>query len=267
MRTRKKVGLALGSGGVRGLAHVGVIRALLAHDIPIDYIAGSSIGAWVGAHFSLFQDMEILTELTVGKRREKLRALFEPSWHGGLIGGKKIQGLLSRWLGSASFHDTVIPFAAVTTDVVKREMRVFTEGELVPAIQASMAIPGIFKPIVHEGHVLIDGGVSNPVPIDVVRRMGADIVIGVNLYRLSEQESGGSTDAGGFMDVTRRTLEIMHYSLAAKCMESADIAIEPPVGRYAGWTDYFMERDGERVVEMGAIETERIMPILKKILQ
>ena len=121
MTTRKKIGLALGSGGVRGLVHVGVLKVLIENNIPIDYIAGTSIGAWVGAHYALFQDIKKLEEFTVGKRQEKLLSFIDTSFSGGLVKGKKLEKLLNVWLNNSDFKDLKIPLSIVSTDLIKAE--------------------------------------------------------------------------------------------------------------------------------------------------
>lgn len=265
---RKTVGLALGSGGVRGLAHVGVIKTLLKHNIPIDYIAGSSIGAWVGAHYALFQDIERLEEFTVNKKEEKFRMLLEPSLSGGFIGGDRTRKLLTEWLEDASFEETKIPLAVVATDLLKREPHVYTSAALAPAVHASMAIPGMFKPVTYHGRVLVDGGITNPVPSDVVKKMGADIVIAVNLYRIPEntEEVENPKLTLGFMAVANRSIEIMRYYLAKGSFQSADIIIEPLVEQYAAWSQYFRTDVGNQIVAIGEAEAETWIPKIKALL-
>ncbi len=262
---RKTVGLALGSGGVRGLAHVGVIKTLLKYNIPIDFIAGSSIGAWVGAHYALFQDIERLEEFTVNKKEEKLRILLEPSLRGGFIGGVRTRKLLTEWLEDASFEETKIPLSVIATDLYKRESVVFSSAALVPAVQASMAIPGLFKPVSHHGRVLIDGGVTDPVPSDVVKRMGADIVIAVSLDRIPA-DSEIPNKGLGMLAVANRTIEIMRYYLANNCIHSADLIIEPPVEAHAGWGQYFRKDVGPQIVALGEAEMEKQIPVLQELL-
>lgn len=261
---RKTIGLALGSGGIRGLAHVGVIKTLLKHNIPIDFIAGASIGAWVGAHYALFKDIERLEEFTVNKKQEKLRILFEPSLRGGFIGGERTRKLLKDWLEDASFEETKIPLSVVATDLYKRETVVYSSAALVPAVQASMAIPGLFKPVTYHGRTLIDGGVSNPVPSDIVKQMGADIVIAVNLDRIPEDINTPQTGLG-MLAVANRTIEIMRSYLANASVHSADLVIEPRVENYASWTNYFRNDVGHEIVAIGEAETEKIIPRLQAL--
>lgn len=264
-RPRKTIGLALGSGGIRGLAHVGVIKTLLKYNIPIDFIAGSSIGAWVGAHYALFKDIERLEEFTVNHKEEKLRMLLEPTLRGGFIGRDRTRTLLRNWLEDASFEETQIPLSIVATDLIRRSMHVFSSAALVPAVQASMAIPGMFKPVTHHGNTYVDGGVSNPVPCDIVKAMGADIVIGVNLYRLPPEEPT-TLSSLGFLAVANRTIDIMRNYLAEQLMLHADVRVEPLVESYAAWNRYFREDVGQQIVEIGEAEMEEAMPKLQALL-
>ena len=181
MESRKKVGLALGSGGVRGLAHIGVLKALLKHNIPIDYLAGSSIGAWVAAHFSLYGDIAKTEDFTVGKKKEKFLSFLEPNMSGGLVKGEKIEMLLDEWLGGSSFSDLKIPLKIVATNIISGQKVIFTEGKLATVVRASMAVPGLFKPVIINNQSLVDGGISDPVPVDLLRESGAEIIIAVNL--------------------------------------------------------------------------------------
>lgn len=266
-KQRKTVGLALGSGGIRGLAHVGVIKTLLKYNIPIDFLAGSSIGAWVAAHYALFQDLARLEEFTVNRKEEKLRMLLEPSLKGGLIGGERTRKLLLEWLEDASFEETKIPVSIIATDLHKRESCVFSSAALVPAVQASMAIPGMFRPVTYHGRTLVDGGVTNPVPSDVVKKMGADIVIAVNLYRMPEEVDENGPTGYGFLAVANRTIEIMRYQLSNVSIQSADVIIEPLLEHYSSWTQYFRKDVGQEIVKIGEEETEKAMPKILELIR
>ncbi|MCP4403375.1 MAG: patatin family protein [bacterium] len=181
METRKKVGLALGSGSARGFSHIGVIRVLEAEGIPIDCIAGTSIGAIVGAVYAsgmLPKGEEFLKDFDWKDMTALLDPLFPVS---GLLGGKRIEKLLRSFLGNRHIEDFPLSFAAVAADVASGEEVVFTHGDAVKAIRASMSMPGIFAPVFLENRFLVDGGLVSPVPVEVARRLGADVVIAVNL--------------------------------------------------------------------------------------
>jgi len=263
----KTFGIALGGGGIRGLAHVGVLKALIKHAIPIDYISGSSIGAWVGAHYARYQDIEKLTEFTVGKKQEKLLSFLEPSFSGGFIQGAKLERLLSVWLEDARFSDLHIPLGIVASDLIQREPYVFLTGRLVPAVHASMAIPGLFKPVVSSRRVLVDGDVCRPVPCDVVRSMGADIVLGVNLYYEQRAEASQRIQKNtSFIEVAVQAVDTMRFQLAQFSMKDADIVLQPDLSMFASWKNYFTQDIGAEAVSIGERETEKIIPRIRQML-
>jgi NTE family protein len=265
MKPVKKVGLALGSGAVRGLAHIGVIKTLLKHNIPIDYISGSSIGAWVGAHYALYKDIEKTEEFTVGKKKEKLLSFLEPSLSGGLIKGEKVEALLDGWLGISYFKDAKIPVRVIATDLVRGEPVVFDSGRLGFAVRASMAIPGLFMPVKFQDKILVDGGVSNPVPDDIVKAMGADIVIAVNLDNFQGQESLDG-DNLSLNKIAIRSAEVLRHYLSQYSIKHADIIIQPKLKKYSSWREYFMKDVGSEIVRIGEEETEQFIPRIKELL-
>ncbi len=267
MAKRKKIGLALGSGGVRGLAHVGVIKTLLKHNIPIDYIAGTSIGAWVAAYYGLFEDVGKLEELSVYQRKAKFYSFLEPTLKGGIIKGKKIEELLSGWFKNKSFNQTKIPVSVIATDLITAEPVILTEGKLAPAVRASMAIPTLFKPVEYKKHILVDGGMCIPVPEKIVRKMGADIVISVNL---DNYQNDGVVDIKdlNFKNTASRSLDIMRYYLAKYSINDSDVVITPsfPDIGFSSWKKYFTENYGPKLVEIGEIETVKALKKIKKIM-
>lgn len=264
MTSRKKVGLALGSGGVRGLAHIGVLKTLLKHNIPIDYLAGSSIGSWVAAHFSLYGDIKKTEDFTVGKKKEKFLSFLEPNMSGGLVKGAKIEILLNEWLGGSSFSDLKIPLKIVTTNLISGEKVIFTEGKLAPVVRASMAVPGLFKPVIINSQSLVDGGISDPVPVDLLKESGAEIVIAVNLDFFSGLDNI-SPEKIGYMNVAEGTINIMRHYLAKYSCYGADFIIEPSLKNYSSWSGYFMKNtNDEDIIRLAEEETEKIIPALKE---
>ncbi len=176
-----KIGLALGSGAARGWAHIGVIQALEEMGIKIEVVSGCSIGAYVGAAYAsgklkeLASWVESLTEWQV-------LALMGVGFHrGGLVSGLKVFKALEDNFSYSDFNDLKKPFAAVATDLYTGREVDFSEGSVINAVKASCAIPGLFAPHLHNNRWLVDGGVVNPVPVNMCRMLGADIVIAVNL--------------------------------------------------------------------------------------
>lgn len=261
----KKLGLALGSGGVRGLAHIGVLKTLLRHNIKIDYIAGTSVGAWVAAHYALFQDIEKTAEFTTGKKKEKFLSFLEPSFDGGLVKGQKLEAMLDDWLNKKTFANTKIPLKINATDLISGEEVIFNKGKLSFAVHASMAVPGIFKPVIWGKRALSDGGLSNPVPDNIVKQMGADVVIAVNVNYF-HSPLNIAPEKIGFGKVAERTDVIIGHYLAKYSMRNADFIIQPSLVKYSSWNDYFTKNQGEEIVKIGELETEKIIPQIKTAL-
>ena len=182
-----KIGLALGGGSARGLAHVGVILALEAYNIPIDIIAGTSIGSVIGGLYASGATIEQLEEVALSIKKSKTLFMIDPVFpHSGLINGDRIEKMLNQFaLEDKTFDDLKIPFAAVATEIGSGAEVILNQGKVIDAVRASISIPGIFTPVKYENYYLVDGGVVNPVPVDVVKMMGADIIIAVSLAKIS----------------------------------------------------------------------------------
>ncbi|RKX25286.1 MAG: patatin [Candidatus Zixiibacteriota bacterium] len=177
----QSVGLALGGGSARGWAHIGVIRALTEAGIDIDYIAGTSIGSVVGSVFAA-GNIKDLEEVAVRLDWKQIAYLFDVVLpKSGLIDGKKVAGFVRNHLRKTNIEELPIPFCAVSTDLNTGDEVVIREGDIIEAVRASISIPGIFTPVRNNGRILVDGGMVNPVPVSVVKEMGADFVIAVDL--------------------------------------------------------------------------------------
>jgi NTE family protein len=215
-RRRRRVGIALGAGGARGLAHLGVLRTLTAADIPIDAVVGTSIGAVVGAAFAARQ-----TE-ALERRVRKLDwaavvRMFDPVWpRSGLLSGEGLDAWLSSLLGDWKIEDLAVPFAAVAVDLVTGEEVVIREGRVVDAIRASMSIPGVFVPFGRGRQVLVDGALRNPVPASVLDQLGVDVRLAVNLHARPVREIVGrrSRVPRGKGRVTGRILDSLEERVA-----------------------------------------------------
>ena len=181
-KKEKKIGLALGSGAARGWAHIGVFRYLDEAGIKVDYIAGTSIGALVGASCSLGQ-VDALEQFALHLDWRQILSFLDVTFPvSGLIEGKKISEFVRGHLKETVILEKMpIPFCAVATDLNSGTEVCLDTGDLLEAIRASISIPGIFTPVKSEGKLLVDGGLVNPVPVSVVRQMGADFVIAVDM--------------------------------------------------------------------------------------
>jgi len=176
-----KIGLALGSGSARGLAHIGVIRAIKDAGIHIDYVAGTSIGALVGAVYASGK-IDSLQGAYLAMDWKKIAYFFDVVFpKSGIIDGKKVANFLREYIHSERIEELPLSFKAIATDYDSGEEVLFETGDVIEAVRASISVPGIFTPVRIDDRILIDGGLVNPVPVDVVRKMGADIVIAVDL--------------------------------------------------------------------------------------
>ncbi|MBW2170141.1 MAG: patatin-like phospholipase family protein, partial [Deltaproteobacteria bacterium] len=177
----KKIGLALGSGSARGWAHIGVIEALNEAGIQIDYVAGTSVGAVVGAVYAsgkIHSFENSILQFDWKKVVSFLDVVFPKS---GLIDGNKIADFVRTHVEEKNIENLSLPFRAISTDLVTGNEVVFQEGDIIEAVRASISIPGIFTPLRKDEMTLVDGGLVNPVPVSVVMEMGADYVIAVDL--------------------------------------------------------------------------------------
>jgi len=265
-KIRPKIGLALGSGGSRGLAHIGVLEILEKNNIPIDYIAGSSIGAVVGGIYAATQDTKLLKQIFTSNSWKQIFNLLTDfsGLTGGLINGRKLADFLKKSLSAENFNDLLIPFAAVATDIETGETKILDKGDFISAIQASFSIPLLFKPLRREGKVLVDGGLTQPVPVRTVRKMGADIVIAVNLDKCIRQPKKYKNPhipllLGPMLDIAR-------FHLAEKDSLLADIIISPKLNDSSllGIENFL---DGKDFITTGARATANKIPLLQKIIR
>lgn len=266
---KKKVGLVLGSGGARGLAHLGVIAELLDAGVPIDVLTGSSVGAWVAAHYALYGDLEKLTDLTVNNRQEKAVAFLEPSWGGGLVRGEKLEKLLTKWLGDKNFSDTRLPLGVAATDLLSGEPVILNSGKIVPAVRASMAIPTLFKPVYLRNHILVDGGLSLPVPVEAAKQLGAEVIIAVNLDNINKNDGKFHTRSQTLVSVAARSVAVLRHNLAQASLRGADVIIEPITGisGIAGFKEYFLKNIGERLLTSGRVAARAKLPEILALIK
>ena len=177
---RKKIGIALSGGAARGFAHLGVLKVLAEHNIPIDCIAGTSAGSIVGA--GLACGLSIEEQIAIGRKMSWFRMTGFSYSAKGILSNASMGDFLTKHFPYKKIEDLPIPYAAVACDLETGQEFVFKEkGDLATAIRASCAIPGVFAPVEHEGKLLIDGGVVSLVPTKAVQKLGADIIIAVDV--------------------------------------------------------------------------------------
>ena len=250
---RKKVGLVLAGGGAKGAAHVGVIKVLEKAGIPIDIVTGTSIGSIVGGLYSMgydaalmdsiFRDVNwgyVLRDRVAHKRtsldereNQSIYILDHKVWldksankyAGGFIKGINVDRMLDHF--TSGYHDSIDfnrlprPFACVAFNLMKNEETVLRSGHLAKAIRASMAIPGVFSPVRKDSMVLVDGGVSNNLPVDVAKAMGADIIIAVTL----QDEAKINNDFNSFRDIVLQSVFVASNKRMKECLQMADLHI------------------------------------------
>jgi NTE family protein len=261
--TRKKVGLALGSGGFRGPAHIGVIKTLIKNNIPIDYVTGASIGAWAAAHLALDGDIEKFEKEFLLKQEDKMKLLLDISLRGGLISGSKIESFLRQSLDKSDFKDTKIPLKIVATDLITGESFVFQKGDIVTAVRASISIPLFFKPVKFKNCLLADGGLSNPVPDNILKDMGADFIISVNLYNSYKCV----LDNPSMTRVIMRGAEVILGNLVRASCKHTDVLISPDTSAFykdSQIKKLFNTPIIKKMIECGEQAAEKALPEIKK---
>lgn len=219
-KKRKKVGLALGSGGAKGYAHLGVLKVLEKNNIPIDYISGASAGAIVGALYALYKDTEKIKQILTDFN--KLRSLIDVSFRGGIIKGKKLTDFFEDIFQGKKIQDLDIPLCIIATDYRTGEEVRMEKGNIALAVRASMAIPFVFELVDCGKKELADGGLCSPVPIKALRKMGADIVIGVRV-----EDKIIQNEKKNIYSMTERALTILQHNLSNYELKECDILIDP----------------------------------------
>lgn len=229
-RGQVKIGLALSGGGARGLAHIGVLKVLEREGIPVDYLAGTSMGGVVAAGYAAGLDAAYLEQeaLRMGNWRNLL-PLVDRSLPGlGLVKGERVRDYLTSHVGEMTFDQLRIPLALVAVDLLSGEEVVLQSGMVIDAVRATISLPGVFAPFPLDGRLLVDGGALNNLPADVVREMGADVVIAVDVSADAELPPYDAPEGNGRLALPsvlhmvtplRRVVSIMsrqmtHYRLA-----------------------------------------------------
>lgn len=292
------VGISLGGGAALGIAHIGVIRVLEDENIPIDMIIGSSMGALVGALWAVGKDSHELEKVAAEfKSKLNMLKLFDPVIPiSGLIGGHLIKRWLRKHLGNKTFYGCQIPFKVTSYDLLRREDLVLNSGTLVNAVRESIAIPGVIEPVKRHGKVIIDGGVLNPLPTNVLAANGIKKIIAVNVLQSPEQISEGidirekveqesfavpfykapfkfmklrfkKGIAGIFTpnisDIIVKTLQATEYVIAQQSAQQADVTIHPDlVG-----IEWFELDEYQELIKRGEEAARQALPQIKELLQ
>jgi NTE family protein len=216
-----RIGLALGGGAALGLAHIGVLRVLSEEGVGVDCVAGTSAGAVVGAALCAGRSWREIWDAARRLEWSHIVSLTIPRQ--GMMRLDKLERYVEAMTGVRDFAELDIPFAAVATDLEKGEPVIFTSGPVARAVRASCSVPGLFEPLRDGEAALVDGGLVNDVPADVVRALGADIVIAVNLHSRKLQ----SGPPRNILDIAYYTFDILLTNAGQKGMSSADLVVSP----------------------------------------
>ena len=298
MRRKARIGLALGSGSSRGWAHIGAIHALEGRGVKPDIVCGSSIGALVGGAYASGQ-LGRLEEWVTGLTWTTVMRLMDLTWKGGLISGNRLFNLFRTMFEAREIDDLPVKFGAVATELATGRELWLRHGDLLDAVRASLAMPGLFAPVVRDGVVLVDGGLVNPVPVSMCRALGADIVVAVDLswgklgpYRekgtfrkgdgaalredpswldrlrkgwLERKKAGDAVAVPSIFEVFNTSLDIVEQRVARSRLagDPADVLITPLLPDF-GTMEY--HRAVEAIAE-GRAAVERMAPLLDQVLR
>ena len=259
---KKTLGLALGSGGSRGVAHIGFLRALEEVGVKPDFITGTSMGAVVGAAYAAGLTVEEMKEATFGLRI--LDLLTFTGKRGGVSGTRKMREQLIKYIGDITFADLKIPFRCYAVDMISQRLIEFSSGSVVDAVVASASIPVVFNPTERDGMRLIDGGILERVPVSQVKQMGADIVVGVDV--LGRRDA--SEDAPNVLKMLIETIDIIdNYNTERRKADNKDIIdfwLEPELGNMSQYDLKQIRFAYEKGYELGKNNANDIRKALKR---
>src|SRR6266403_1955895 len=253
-KERPRVGLALAGGFARGIAHIGVLRVLREAGIPIDCVAGTSVGALIAVGYCAGASLDVMTE--VGENTSFADfGRWTPSWLG-LATNRRMEKYIARFTSVKTFEELRTPLAIATTDITAGVSVYFSHRPIAPPPRASCAYPGLFVPIQFGGRALVDGFLTAPVPVEGALLLGADVVIAIYL------EAGNLEDPRTVADVISRSFNIIarHGDIAWR--QQADIIIEPDVKSFV-WDDFTRTND---LIAVGEAATQAALPEIKALL-
>lgn len=264
-RKVKKIGLALGSGGARGLAHLGVLQKLTEWNVPFQCVAGTSIGAIIGAAY-VANGIESLTAWARSLDWKDLLGLFAGlPRKTGFLTGDRIDQKLREFISVADYAEMPLPFATVATDIATGEEIVIRDGDLLSGVHASFSIPGVFTSVERHGRQLVDGGLVNPLPISVCRTLGAEAVIAVDI-NLRPGPAGycQAKNSLNMFDILTNALKFLENEItrATEFSQAPDVCIHPAVGSI-GTLDFTC---GEMAIAAGREAAEEMRPAIMELL-
>lgn len=250
-----KIAVVLGAGASKGFAHIGVLKVLESHRVPIHMVVGTSVGSFVGSLYAYGYTPYDLQNIALGIQKDDVADYTLPD--NGFVKGEKLENYINQKVNHTTLDKLKIPFYAVATNIQTGEEMVFGRGNTGRAVRASCAIPGIFNPVAIAESIYVDGGVVSPVAVDTARRFGADVVIAVNISsRINTAAPSGTVES------IMQAIDIMHNRMATIQLKSADVVIQPRVG-HIGAGDF--TRRHEAIME-GEKAASEAMPEINGIL-
>ncbi len=242
-----KIALVLGAGSSKGFAHVGVLKILESNKIPIHMIVGTSAGSVVGSLYAYGMDAFSLQKLSFSVQKDDIvDVLYLPS--NGFIKGEKLEEFINKTVNYTPMEKLKIPFYAVATDLENGQEMIFGKGNTGTAVRASCSIPGIFRAVRISDRIYVDGGVVSPVAVEAARRLGADVVIAVDISSTIDR-----TQPEGTIDTILQSINIMYSKLGSIQVCKADVIIKPKVA-YIGSADFSKRHEAILEGEKAAIE-------------
>lgn len=261
-----RIGIALGAGAARGWSHIGVLKVLQDEGIHIDMIAGTSMGALVGAIYAATGSVDHLKSHTIDRfttRRLTRKGIFDYTIpFQGLLRGKKAMNLVATAINHADFMDLLIPTYLVGVDILKGEEVLFETGDVAKAVRSSLSLPAVFTPVKHQGRWMVDGGLLNPLPVNILEQKGADKIIAVCVENQRPTVSQ-ATRPPGIMEVISRTIAIVHGRATSGFAQKSDVVIYPDVQGFA-WDDF---HKGEVLMQRGICACEEVIREIKALVQ
>jgi NTE family protein len=257
-----KIAVVLGAGSSKGFAHIGALKVLEMNQIPINMIVGTSVGSAVGSLYAYGYDAFQLQRISFAVGQGDIVDFIIPLPINGFIRGEKLEEFINKTLNNTPMEKLRIPFYAVATDIQNGQEVVFASGNTGQAVRASCSIPGIFRPVQIGGRMYVDGGVVSPIAVDAARRLGADIVIAVDISGGIDRTKPESTMATIF-----QTFNIMYAKLSDIQLARADVVIRPKVD-YIGSSDFSKRNEaileGEKAAMEALPQITQIINRLKK---
>lgn len=250
-----KVALVLGAGASKGFAHIGVIKILESQRVPVHMVVGTSVGSFVGSLYAYGFNAYQLQGIAIGLQKDEVADLTFPD--NGFIKGERLREYVNRTIRNTPIEKLRIPFYAVATNIQTGEEIVFGTGNTGMAVQASCSVPGIFQPAKFSNTSYVDGGVVNPLAVDVARRYGADVVIAVDISAGIDNTIPKST-----VDTILKSVDIMYNKISVTQVSKADVVIRPKVS-FVGSADFSKRHEAILEGEKAAVEA---MPRLQQII-